>query len=352
MKVIKLLKQSDILYSLVAIIIALLIGAFLIFLSGHDVYNAYYNLFYGAFGNSYNIAQTLLKTTPLIFTGLAVAIAFNSGLFNIGGEGQLYWGALVTAITAISLNNLPGILLIPLSLLSGALAGGIWGLIPGYLKAKTGAHEVITTIMLNYIGILATTFLLKNYFKEAGPIDQTAMIPETARLRELIPYTRLTWSILLGVIIIFIVNYLFNNTSLGYDLQAVGINPAASEYAGISAKNIMVLSMGISGAIAGLTGSIMVLGVLHRFITNFSPGYGFTGIAVAVMGRNNPWGVLMAALLFGALEAGGMSMQLFAKIPSDLMVIVQGLVILFVAAPGFIQFLSRLSIRKGVSANE
>lgn len=332
---------TELLYSLTAIVIALIIGAILIYFSGHDVWKAYYNLFYGAFGNSYNLAQTLLKTTPLIFTGLAVAIGFQSGLFNIGGEGQLYWGAFATAVVAITFSHLPGLILILLSLLAGAVAGGIWGSIPGYLKARTGAHEVITTIMLNYIGILATTFLLKNYFKEAGPVDQTRMIPESARMSELIPYTRLTWAIFLAVTVIIIVDYLFKNTSLGYDIQAVGKNRDAAEYAGIRADGIIILTMALSGAVAGLTGSTIVLGVLHRFITNFSPGYGFTGIAVAVLGRNKPWGVLLAALLFGALEAGGMSMQLFAKIPSDLMTIVQGLVIIFVAAPAFIQLLSK-----------
>ncbi|QTL98889.1 ABC transporter permease [Iocasia frigidifontis] len=344
---------ANLTYSFLAIVMALIIGAILIHISGHNVWQAYYYLFYGAFGNSYNLAQTLLKTTPLIFTGLAVAIGFQSGLFNIGGEGQLYWGAFVTAIVAIAFSALPGVILIPLSLVSGALAGGLWSIIPGYLKAKTGAHEVITTIMFNYIGILATSFLLKNYFKADGPVDQTRMIPESAGLKELIPYTRLTWAIILGVFIIFIVDYLLKNTSLGFDLQAVGYNPAAAEYAGISAEWILVITMGLSGAIAGLAGSTMVLGVLHRFITNFSPGYGFTGIAVAVLGRNKPWGVLAAALLFGALEAGGMSMQLFAKIPQDLMTIVQGLVILFVAAPAFIQIITRFSVGgKGAGLNE
>ena len=328
---------SEFVYSLVAIILALLIGAFLIFLSGYDVSEAYWSLLGGAFGNSYNLAQTLLKMIPLIFTGLAVAIGFRSGLFNIGGEGQLYWGAFVTAVVSITFPDTNGMILIPLSLFAGAIAGGLWGMIPGYLKARTGAHEVVTTIMMNYIGILATTFLLRNYFKEAGPIDQTPMIPKAARLAELIPYTRLTWAIFLGIAVIIIIDLFFKKTSLGYNLQAVGENAAAAECAGINSKKMIVVSMAICGTAAGLAGSTMVLGVLHRFITNFSPGYGFVGIAVAVLGRNRPWGVLLSALLFGALEAGGISMQLFAKIPMDLMTIVQGLVILFVAAPSLIQ---------------
>ena len=328
---------SDFIYSLITIVLALLIGALLIFLSGYDVTKALLSFFDGAFGNFYNIAHTLLKMIPLIFTGLAVAIGFKCGLFNIGGEGQLYWGAFITAIVSLHFPYAHGIILVPISLFAGAIAGGIWGMIPGYLKAKTGAHEVVTTIMMNYIGILATTFLLRTYFKEPGPIDQTLMIPEAARLKELIPYTRLTWAIFLGIVVIIIIDLFLKKTSIGYNLQAVGENAAAAEYAGINTKKMVVVSMTICGMSAGLAGSTMVLGVLHRFITNFSPGYGFVGIAVAVLGRNMPWGVLLAALLFGALETGAISMQLFAKIPMDLMTIVQGLVILFVAAPSLIQ---------------
>ena len=332
---------ADFVNSLIVVIIALLIGAFLIFLSGYDVSQAYLALLEGAFGSPYNIAQTLLKVIPLIFTGLAVAIGFKSGLFNIGGEGQLYWGAFATAVLCLAFPNANGLILIPLSLLAGAIAGGIWGMIPGYLKAKTGAHEVVTTIMMNYIGILTTTFLLKNYFKEPGPIDQTPMIPQAARLAELIPHTRLTWAIFLGIALIVSIDLLFKQTALGYNLQAVGENATAAEYAGINSKKMIVISMTFCGMAAGLAGSTMVLGVLHRFITNFSPGYGFAGIAVAVLGRNSPWGVLLAALLFGALEAGGISMQLFARIPMDLMTMLQGLIILFVASPSLLKLIYR-----------
>jgi len=336
---------SGLINSLIAIILAFLIGAFFISISGYDVSRAYLSLFYGAFGNPYNFAQTLLQTIPLIFTGLAVAIGFKSGLFNIGGEGQLYWGAFATAVTTLIFPNAHGLMLVPLSLLAGAIAGALWGMIPGYLKAKTGAHEVVTTIMMNYIGILTTTFLLRNYFKEPGPIDQTPMIPGAAWLGELIPHTRLTWAIFIGITAVILADLFFRKTPLGYHLQAVGENTDAAEYAGINSRRMMVISMGICGMAAGLAGSTMVLGVLHRFITNFSPGYGFVGIAVAVLGRNNPWGVLLSAVLFGALEAGGVSMQLFAKVPMDLVTIVQSLIILFLAAPSLIRLITRTGKR-------
>jgi general nucleoside transport system permease protein len=309
-------------YSLLAIVIAVLIGAVIIHVSGYDVGRAYTHFWRGAFGSSYNLAQSLLKTIPLIFTGLAVAIGFRSGLFNIGGEGQMYWGALAAAVTALQFARAPGPLLIALALLAAALAGAAWGAIPGYLKARTGAHEVVTTIMLNYIGILATTLLLKRFFNEPGPVDQTPLIPQSARLPELVAHTRLTWGIVIAVVVVVLIDRLLNTTSLGYDLRAVGQNPGAAEYAGINVRQTTVISMSLSGAMAGLGGGVLVLGILNRFITNFSPGYGFTGIAVAVLGRNAPWGVLLAAGLFGVLDAGGLSMQLFAKIPMDLMTIV------------------------------
>ena len=332
---------SGVVNSFIAIILAFLIGAFIISISGYDVSKTYLSLFYGAFGNPYNVAQTLLQTIPLIFTGLAVAIGFKGGLFNIGGEGQLYWGAFATAVASLIFPHAHGLMLVPLSLLAGAIAGGLWGMIPGYLKAKTGAHEVVTTIMMNYIGILATTFLLRNYFKEPGPIDQTSMIPGAAWLGELIPHTRLTWAIFIGIAAVILTDLFLRKTVPGYHLQAVGENADATEYAGINSGKMTVISMSICGMAAGLAGSTMVLGVLHRFITNFSPGYGFVGIAVAVLGRNNPWGVLLSALLFGALEAGGVSMQLFAKVPMDLVTIVQSLVILFLAAPSLIRLITR-----------
>lgn len=267
---------------------ALLLGAFLILLSGYDVSKAYLCLFQGAFGNFYNISQTLLKMIPLIFTGLAVAIGFKSGLFNIGGEGQLYWGAFVTAVVSLAFPNANGVILIPLALSAGAIAGGIWGVIPGYLKAKTGAHEVVTTIMMNYIGIFATSFLLRNFFKEPGPIDQTAMIPKAVRLAELIPHTRLTWAIFLGIGVIIIIDLFFKKTALGYNLQTVGENQAAAEYAGINPKKMIVISMTICGMAAGR---------------------GYIALAANIFGQWNPFGGLLASYLFAYMDAVQMRLQ-------------------------------------------
>jgi len=331
--------------SAAAVALALALGALLIAAAGYDIGDAYYNLYSGAFGSIYSIADTLLNSIPLLFTGLAIAFGFQAGLFNIGAEGQMYVGALTTAVVALALPAELGYLGTLIVLAAGALAGAVWGFFPGYLKARTGAHEVITTIMLNYVATLLTAYLVKRFFKAPGPVDQTALVPQAFRLPELIATTRLTWSIFLAIALVAAVHWLLNRTVLGYEIIAVGKNPGAAAYAGVPVARRMSLAMAISGAIAGLAGSTLVLGVLHRFITNFSPGYGFTGIAVAVLARNHPWGVVPAALLFGALQAGGLSMQLFARIPSDLMTVIQGLVILFVSAPSLIRLMTgRISV--------
>lgn len=336
----------DLLYSLIAIALALAVGAVLIFSFGYDVGRAFGALYRGAFGSVYALSQTLTRATPLLFTGLAVSVAIKVGLFNIGGEGQMYCGALTAAVVALTLLETPVFVVITGAVLSAALAGSLWGAIPGLLKARTGAHEVITTIMLNSIAILGTTHLTATYFKAPGPVDQTMRLPVESRMPEIFPGTGIGYGILIGIGVVALINWLFRRTSLGYDFQAVGFSPGAAVYGGIASKRTAVLSMALAGAMGGIAGAMVVLAQLGRFVTGFSPGYGFTGIAVAVLGRSNPWGVLLAALLFGALEAGGMAMQLTARIPTDLMTVVQGLVILFVAAPGLIPALKRLRRRK------
>lgn len=328
-------------YSLLAIAVALLIGAGLILLFGYDLGLAFGSLFRGAFGSMYGFSQTLLKTTPLLFTGLAVAVAFRAGLFNIGAEGQLYWGALAAALVALWFDGAPTVVAVGAALIAGAAAGALWGALPGFLKARTGAHEVITSIMLNSVAILGTNHLSATYFKAPGAVDQTERIPVAAVMPEIIGGSGLTVGILIGIVVVAAVHWFFTRTSLGYDFQAVGHNSGAAEYGGVSSKRIMVLAMSFGGMMAGLSGAVIVVSLLSRFVSNFSPGYGFTGIAVAVLGRGKPWGVLLAAFLFGALDSGGMTMQLFARIPNDLTTVVQGLVILLVAAPAALRVLMR-----------
>lgn len=332
-------------YSAVAVVIALVIGAVLIGASGYSVKEAYSNLFMGAFGGVYSLATTVVMSTPLLFTGLAVAFAFQCGLFNVGAEGQLYVGALTSAVVALALNWLPPVIRVAVALMAGAGAGALFGFVPGYLKAKLGAHEVITTIMLNYVATFLTTFLVKTYFKDPGPVDQTVLLPPGSRLPELIPGTRVSLGIILGIAVVALLNYVMRRSVLGYEIEVVGNNPRAAEYGGINVSVKTVQAMMISGAVAGLAGSVEVMGTLYRFIPYFSPGYGFTGIAVAVIAGQNLWAVIPAAVLFGALQSGGQTMQLFAGIPMELMTMVQGLVILFVAAPALGSMLFRLKNR-------
>ena len=337
--------MSKLAYSIIAVVLALIVGAVLIGASGYSVKEAYSNLFMGAFGGVYSLATTVVMSTPLLFTGLAVAFAFQCGLFNVGAEGQLYLGALTSAVVALGLGWLPPVLRVIMALLAGAGAGALLGFVPGYLKAKLGAHEVITTIMLNYVATFLTTFLVKAYFKDPGPVDQTVLLPPGSRLPELIPGTRVSLGIILGIVAVALLNHVIRRSVLGYEIQVVGKNPHAAEYGGVNVCARTVQAMMISGAVAGLAGSVEAMGTLYRFIPYFSPGYGFTGIAVAVIAGQNLWAVIPAAFLCGALQSGGQTMQLFAGIPMELMTMVQGLVILFVAAPTLGSMLFRLRNR-------
>jgi simple sugar transport system permease protein len=304
------------------------------------------------------IGYTLFYATPLIFTGLAVAVAFRCGLLNIGAEGQLYVAAFVTAWVGITFANLPGWVLIPLACVAAMLAGGVWGAIPGVLKARFGSHEVINTIMLNFVAVALTGYFTQYYYKAAGdPIMQTVPIgrPLTEgaaegavaganahlpRLGEFIPgfpeRIPLNLAFILALLACVLVYIFLWRTKWGYEIRATGSNPTAAEYGGISVRKQIVLAMAVSGALAGMVGVNEVLGYRYRFFQGFSGGvvsYGFGGIAVALLGRNHPVGVLLAALLFGALIRGGLFVDIFTdRVSKDLVLVLQALVILFVAA--------------------
>jgi simple sugar transport system permease protein len=345
LQIIKSENVMDVGIALIAVGAALLVGAVIVSISGYSPFEAYKALFTGAFGSSYDFAQTLARTTPLIFTGLTVAFAFRCGLFNIGGEGQLYMGGMAAAIVGVSFTNLPIYIHIPLALLVGAAVGGAWAFIPGFLKARVGAHEVITTIMMNYIGILLCSYLANYPFKAEGWVAQTDIVQPTAQLPRLVPSTQLSASLFVALACVVIAYYFLYKTSHGYEIRAVGLNPTAAEFGGISVQKNIIIAMLISGMFAGIGGAGEVLGLHKRFIFGFSPGYGFDGIAVAVLGRNHPVGVILGALLFGALRNGGMVMKQLTNVPTDLVVVIQGIVILFVAAPEMFRIFRR--IRKG-----
>lgn len=329
-----------------ASLIGLLFGALLILMSGKQPLMAYAALLQGALGSVYGITETLLSTTPLIFAGLAVAFAFYCGLFNIGVEGQLVIGGLVAGWAGFALAGLPPILHVPLALALGVLGGAGWGAIAGVLKAWRGVHEVISTIMLNYIAFLLTSYMVSpnGPLKAEGQLPATPFVLESARLHSLIPDTRFSGGIFVALAAASVVGYLLWGTRLGYRIRAVGKNPAAAEFGGISSRRQIVITMAISGGLAGLAGAVEVLGLHYRFYSAFSPGYGFDAIAIALLGQLNPVGIIAASLLFGILRAGSVEMQQSAGVSRDIIFAISGAIILFIGLRGILlEFTSRRS---------
>ena len=325
------------LIQLFAIMMAFLVGAVVLLVTGYNPVDAYAAMFRGAFGDVFRVGQTLTQATPIIFTALAFLFSFKSGLFNIGAEGQFLAGAFASALVGISFQNLPAPLHVLLALVAGAVAGGLWGLIPAVLKTRFGAHEVITTMMLSYVALYLTSYMVNYPFKAPGWVSQTVMIAESARLPRLLQGSQLSASIILALALVLLTRFILNRTILGYEIRATGLNPSAAENAGIDVKRGMILALVVSGAMAGLGGSGEILGVHRRFIDGFSPGYGWDGLAVALVGGLSPVGALLAAILFGALRSGGMIMTRVTGVPLDIVFLLQALVILFVAAPSLIR---------------
>jgi ABC-type uncharacterized transport system, permease component len=333
-----------------------------------NIGNAYYAMLIGAFGDPTKIAaalgtsdpkviaaairpltETLIAASPLIFTGLAVAIAFRSGVFNIGVEGQFILGAMGASVAVLVFRDLPAPILLVVAIAAGTLSGAAWGFIPGFLKARTGAHEVITTIMLNYVAAQLVLFGLRSDFlRQAGsnaPISKVlSTIVRVPFIVEL-PAIRLHYGIVVALIMAALVSWFMFKTTKGFELRAAGFNLRAARYAGMSAGGSIILAMTISGALAGLGGSFEVLGTAGQMTNDLSAGFGFNAIALALLAGNRPLGVVLAALLFGALRTGGGLMQVKTGIPLDLLVFIQALVIMFVAAPVLVRSIYRMHPR-------
>jgi general nucleoside transport system permease protein len=345
-----LIRES--LFPLIAVAAAFLIGGLIVLAVGDSPKKVYLLLVSGAFGlydamGNFTFdpwGYTLFQTTPLIFTGLAVALAFKCGLLNIGAEGQLYVGAFAAAWVGITFTKFPGFVLIPMAMIAAMGAGAVWGAIPGALKARFGSHEVINTIMMNFIAVGLVSYLTQRFYKEPGdPIMQTAPIADQARVARfstiLAPFgvdfpqrIPLNVSFLLALLAAFLVWAFLWRTKWGYEVRAVGSNPAAAEYGGVSVRKQTVLAMALSGALAGMVGVNDVLGYHYRYYHDFSALYGFSGIAVALLGRNHPLGVVLAALLIGALNRGGLFVDIFTdKVSKDLVQVLQAIIILLVA---------------------
>ncbi len=288
-------------------------------------------------------AESLTISTPYIFLGLAVALGFRGGLFNIGAEGQLFVGALASSYVGYSLTGMPWYVHLPLALGAGMAAGGIWAAIPGFLKARTGAHEVINTIMMNWIAFRLTDYLLTGPMGRPDGLPITPLVQPSAFLPALFPRpVRLHAGFFLALGAVVLVYWFLWKTTWGFEIRMVGANPRAAKYAGVKIARTMVLTMGLSGALAGLAGASQILGVDHQMVRAFSSGFGFDSIALALLGNSHPAGVLLAALLFGFLRGGAARMQSIASVPVELIRIIQGLVIIFVAAPEIVRGLYRL----------
>lgn len=344
----------ELLFPLIAVVAAFLVGGIIVWMVGDRPLLVYELFFTSAFGSIDGIGYTLFYATPLIFTGLAVAVAFKCGLLNIGAEGQLIAAAFATAWVGLVLPGWPSLVVTLLAMLAAIFVGGLWAGIPGVLKARFGAHEVITTIMMNFIAAGLVSYLTQYHYRKQGdPILETLPIaekvngsivgPHIPRMSALLALLGISFPDRLPLNLAFlfalaacVVVYVFLwKTKWGYELLAVGENPSAAEYGGISIARNIVVAMFISGMLAGSVGINDVLGYRYRYYHNFSANYGFTGIAVALLGRNHPAGVLLAAILFGALIRSGLFIDIFTdNVSKDWVVILQAIIILFVACEG------------------
>ena len=360
--------------TVLSIVLALFIGAILIIISDQDVLatfsyltarpsdaitaswdvvsEAYGNLFKGAIfdpeATTFQaaitpISETLTYAAPLVFTGLSVAMAFRGGLFNIGGQGQAVIGCITAAIAGFAL-PLPIVVHVLVALLAGLAGGALWGFIPGILKARTGAHEVITTIMLNYTaGLFLTWLILQRGVQDPGRTDAISKaVDSSAQLASFGGALRVNLGIVLAVLVTAGVAWLLNRSAFGFELRAVGANPAAARTAGISVGRTYTLLMVVAGGLAGLGGATQVLGTAHALTPAVAGNIGFDGLLVALLGRNRPWGTLLAAVLFGALRAGGNRMQSFSGISLELVTVLQALIVIFIAAPALVKTIFHL----------
>jgi general nucleoside transport system permease protein len=368
-RLIAALTGTSVIVTLLAILSALVLGAFIIAVSEEAVrdalsyffaqpgdalraaldavLSAYRALLQGSLGGTTQLSETFVTATPLILTGLAVAVPLRAGLFNIGAEGQFVAGGMVAGLVGFSFTGLPLAIHLPLALLAAIAAGGLYGWIPGVLKARTGAHEVISTIMLNNIALLVSGYLISTTLfrrpDRSDPISKS--VEETARFPRLIPWEpglRVNTSLLVAVALAVLIFWLVERSTRGFELNAVGLNPSAATAAGMHPGRTVVLAMTVGGAMAGAAGAAVILGLQHRLTIGFSAGIGFSGITVALLGRGRIGGTVAAGILIGALEVGGRSMQAQTGTSLELALVIQALIVVFIAAPGLVRAIFRI----------
>lgn len=338
------LAENTILFSLASIVLGLVVGAIALLIAGFDPIHAYSAMIEGIFGKPKFIAWTIIRSTPLILTGLSIAFAFKTGLFNIGAEGQFIIGSLVATIVGAGI-ELPAIIHIPLVLIMAALGGAIWGGFAGWLKSKFGINEVIATIMLNWIAFYLSNFMIKSTALARPNSEASISIHESASLginwlTDLVgPATKVNWGIVISIILVLLIAFILFKTTLGFELRGVGFNKFGAEYGGINVNSSILKSMAIAGLLAGIAGAIQVMGVSHNItILAAQEGYGFDGIAVALIANSNPIGVIFSGLLFGAFKYGGTKMQSVGA-PSEVVNIVIGSIVYFIALSSVLRML-------------
>ncbi|MFM9141701.1 MAG: ABC transporter permease [Actinomycetota bacterium] len=342
------LSLGPFLIPVLSVIVALAIGGILVYIQGSNPLLAYRVLFTTAFGSVDGIATTLAKATPLVLSGLAVAICLRAGLFNIGAQGQLISGALASAWAGYYFVGLPMFIHIPLALLFGAFFGALVALIAGVLKAYRGVHEVITTIMLNSIVIALADYLASTPFKEPDqPLTRTPKIEDSARIPDVFG---LPFGFFIAVIVSYIFWWILKNTTTGFRIETIGRNKNAGWYAGISIKRVVILSMLLGGAVAGVAGAIETLSIVGRFEPAFNAGLGFDGITVALLARANPLGVIPAAILIGGMRASGSTVQFEAGVAPEIVDLLLALILFFVTAPLLAKFFRKKSEEVAVTS--
>jgi general nucleoside transport system permease protein len=351
---------QSVLVPFLAVVTAVIVGGFVIAWSGGNPIKAFSGLLEGSFGSAKALSETAVWATPYILASLGVAVGFKAGLFNIGVEGQLALGAVVAAWIGYKLpvlvgGTIPAYIHLPLAILGGMLAGGIWAAIPGWLKARFGSHEVINTIMMNYIALNLTSYLLNGPMKDPNPLNVVARTPkiaDTARIAHIFgPTLRVHWGFVLALLMALLIWWLIWKTTLGYEIRTAGTNASAAKYAGINVQRTIITSMIISGALAGLAGAIEVTGLNYRHELGFSSGYGFDAIAISLLGNNHPIGIILGSVLFGAMRNGATRMQFLTQIPTDVISVIQGLILFFVSANAIIRYIYRIKTKEEKAAH-